>query len=387
MNKTRLAELRATYRDGLLENTLPFWIRHAVDHEYGGYLTGLDHDGLVIETDKGIWQQGRFAWLLGHLHNHLEPNPEWLEVAASGINFLRQHGFDADGRMWFQVTRDGRPLRKRRYLYSECFTIMALAEFARAANDESAARQAIDLYEFYRKTLTTPGALPPKFTETRPLKSIGVPMIEIGVCHVLRETLGYAAATASIDRAITEIANDFVKDELRVVMESVEPDGTISNHFDGRTLNPGHAIEAAWFIMREGIERDRDDYKRLGCRMLDYMWERGWDAEYGGIFYFRDLHDLPVQEYWHDMKFWWPHNEAIIATLMAWKITGNECYAAWHTLVHDWAYQHFPDPEHGEWFGYLHRDGSISVRLKGNLWKGAFHLPRMQWTCWQLLED
>ena len=97
------------------------------------------------------------------------------------------------------------------------------------------------------------------------------------------------------------------------------------------------------------------------------MWERGWDEEYGGLFYFRDLRGLPVQEYWHDMKFWWPHNEAIIATLLAWKLTGDAKYARWHRLVHDWSFQHFPDPEYGEWYGYLHRDGSVSSASKATV--------------------
>ena len=116
---------------------------------------------------------------------------------------------------------------------------------------------------------------------------------------------------------------------------------SIIDHFDGRTLNPGHAIEGAWFIMREGRTQSRPDWIQLGCQMLDCMWQRGWDTEYGGMLYFRDVLDRPVQEYWHDMKFWWPHNEAIIATLMAWLLTGDEKYARWHQQVHDWAYRTF----------------------------------------------
>jgi N-acylglucosamine 2-epimerase len=159
------------------------------------------------------------------------------------------------------------------------------------------------------------------------------------------------------------------------------------DHFDGRTLNPGHAIEGAWFILHEGKHRQDSHLIKLGCDMLDWMWERGWDSEFGGIFYFRDILGKPVQEYWHDMKFWWPHNEAIIATLLAHELTGNEKYARWHQQVHDWAHQHFGDPQHGEWFGYLHRDGRVSVPLKGNLWKSFFHHPRMQWYCWQALQE
>jgi N-acylglucosamine 2-epimerase len=170
-------------------------------------------------------------------------------------------------------------------------------------------------------------------------------------------------------------------------METVGPGGEVIDHFDGRTLNPGHALEAAWFILAEAWRRGGEEHlTRLGTSMVDFMWRRGWDEEHGGLFYFRDLRGLPVQEYWHDMKFWWPHNEAVLATLMAHRATGEERYAEWHRAVHDWAHHHFADPEHGEWFGYLHRDGRRSVSLKGNLWKGPFHLPRMQLRCWQALE-
>jgi N-acylglucosamine 2-epimerase len=169
-------------------------------------------------------------------------------------------------------------------------------------------------------------------------------------------------------------------------METVGRDGSIIDHADGRTLNPGHAIEGAWFIMHEGMLRGDARLVETGCRMLDWMWARGWDAEHGGLFYFRDLHGKPVQEYWHDMKFWWPHNETIIATLLAHVLTGDRKHEDRHRRTHEWAYSRFPDPAHGEWFGYLHRDGSLSSTLKGSLWKGPFHLPRMQLYCWKLIE-
>lgn len=87
------------------------------------------------------------------------------------------------------------------------------------------------------------------------------------------------------------------------------------------------------------------------------------------------------------MKFWWPQNEAIIATLLAYTLTGDEKYKKWHEMIHEYAYKHFHDKEHGEWYGYLHRDGTISQTAKGNLFKGPFHLPRQEWYCWQLLKD
>ena len=121
--------------------------------------------------------------------------------------------------------------------------------------------------------------------------------------------------------------------------------------------------------------------------MLDWMWARGWDQEFGGFLYFTDVHGKPVQEYWHDMKFWWPHNEAEIATLLAFHLTGDAKYAERHRQVRAYGLRTFHDPEFGEWFGYVHRDGRISSPLKGNLWKSPFHLPRMQLYCWNLLNS
>ena len=379
-----------TYRDGLLHDTLPFWFPRAIDEEFGGYLLFRDRDGSLLDTDKGVWQHGRFAWLLSTLYDTVEKRPEWLQASRHGIDFLRAHGFDSDGRMYFHLTQEGRPLRKRRYIFSETFMVAALAAYGKAAGDAQAVQQAEDLFALIIRYLTTPGLLPPKVDPAvRPSKGLAIPMILTVTAQILREAVADPTPyTQRIDLCIAEIERDFMKPEFEAVLESVGPNGEFLDHFDGRMLNPGHAIEAAWFILHEAKLRGRDQRLiRLGTTILDWMWRWGWDEEYGGIIYFRDVKNLPVQEYWQDMKFWWPQNEAIIATLLAYQLTGDEKYARWHQMIHDWTYRHFPDPEYGEWFGYLHRDGSLSTRLKGNLWKGPFHMPRMQLVCWQILEE
>jgi N-acylglucosamine 2-epimerase len=289
--------------------------------------------------------------------------------------------------MWFHVTREGRPMRKRRYAFSESFAAIAYGELAQALNSVEYAHRADRTFRRFIEHNLHPQGVEPKYTDVRPTRSIGFPMITINVAQELRASIELPDADDWIDRSIDTIRRYHVKEDIECVMETVGANGELLDHFDGRTLNPGHAIEGAWFIMAEGRHRQDRELIELGCRMLDWMWVRGWDREYGGMLYFTDVKGLPVQEYWHDMKFWWLHNETIIATLMAYVLTGKERYAQWHQQVHDWSYEHFPDSEHGEWYGYLHRDGRISVRLKGNLWKGPFHLPRMLLTCERLLSD
>lgn len=384
LNPKNTESLLRVYRDGLLHDTLPFWLPRAIDKEHGGYLTALGEDGAVLQTDKSVWFQGRFAWLLATLYNTVERRPEWLEYSKHGIDFINRHCFDEDGRMFFLVTREGQPLRKRRYCFSEMFAIVALAAYGQAAADPAAKQQALDLFWQVLKYQAEPKTNP----ATRPMKGLVMPMILTVTAQEVRKATNDPLCTEVIDRCIDEIERDFLKPEFRCLLETVGPHGEFIDNFDGRMMNPGHAIEAGWFILEEARLRNHDPRLiRIGTTIIDWMMDWGWDREQGGIFYYRDVKGLPATEYWHDMKFWWPHNEAIIGTLLAYQLTGEPKYARWHQMVHDWAYAHFPDPLHGEWFGYLHRDGSVSTRLKGNVWKGPFHLPRMQWYCWQRLED
>jgi len=386
-SESELGELRDFYRDSLLNDTLPFWLPRSIDEEHGGYLAMRDRDGTLLDDDKAVWLQGRFAWMLAALCNSVEPREEWLRGAVSGVEFLKRHCFDEDGQMFFLVTRDGRPIRKRRYFYSEAFAVLAFAATAKATGDDGLAQEARDLFRRCMDYVDGTRVLEPKFTDTRPSVGLGVPMIFLNVAQQLCDSVGDDFAASRIDGFIEQI-RVLVNDDLRCVMECVSPDGSVIDHLQERTITPGHAIEGAWFVLHEAKRRGGDaELQALGLKMLDYSWEQGWDEEHGGILYFRDPTGRPVMEYWQDMKFWWPQCEAIIATLLAYKMTGGERYATWHRMIHKYAHDTFHDAEHGEWFGYLHRDGRISTAMKGNHYKGPFHLPRMQWYCWRLLEE
>jgi N-acylglucosamine 2-epimerase len=394
LSPQRLQSLRDTYRRGLLESTVPFWLKHGLDHECGGLLNGLGEDGAVIDTDKAVWLQGRAAWTFATLYNTVEPRPEWLAASKHCLDFIRAHCRGPGGKLYFTVTREGRPLRMRRYVYSECFATIGSAAYAKATGDARAAAEAAEYFTTYLHHSFTPGVMPPKTDPaTRPMQGVAPHMIAIATAQEVRALLGditVQGATCSqwIDRSIAAIERDFYKPNVGALMEITGAGGAFLDHFDGRTLNPGHAIECAWFILHEAKVRNRDPRMlQLGLGILDCMWERGWDPEHGGLLYFVDLHGKPIQEYWAEMKFWWPHNEAEIATLLAFQLTGDPKYAAWHGMVHEWSHRVFADPVHGEWFGYAHRDGCISTRLKGNTWKGPFHLPRMQWYCGRLVEE
>lgn len=204
----------------------------------------------------------------------------------------------------------------------------------------------------------------------------------------IREAVDDPVLTRQIDESIAELRRDFMKPEFKAILETVGPNGEFIDSIPGRTINPGHSIETAWFILEEAKHRNWDPHlKQIGLTILDWSWEWGWDKTHGGITYFRDCKNRPQQEYWHDMKFWWPQCEAIIATLYAYEATGDPKYLEMHKQINEYTYARFPDKEYGEWFGYFHYDGTLSQPAKGNMYKGPFHIPRMLLKCHLLCKE
>ncbi len=266
-------------RHELLNDVMPFWLNYGLDHVHGGILTALDRDGAVVDSDKSIWAQGRWAWITGKLFNHVEPRQQWKDAGIAAIEFLDRFGFDpVDGRMWFQVTRDGQPVRKRRYGFSESFAAIGYAQWARATGRRDWEQRARNCL----KQFIDHGRHGDKYTAARPLHSIGLPMITLATARQLSQSIGLGEARAIMDRCIREIKNDFCKPDIQCVMETTGPHGQQLGDFEGRTLNPGHAIEAAWFVMREGEIRGDRNLIHLGLQMLDWMWRAAGMRSTGG---------------------------------------------------------------------------------------------------------
>ncbi len=383
--------LRATrdrYREDLVENILPFWLQHGLDRKHGGIYTCVDRDGTLMDTTKSVWFQGRFAFVVSFAYNQIEQRPDWLEAARTTIEFIERHCFDTDGRMFFEVTEDGRGLRRRRYVFSESFAAIAFSEYAIASGDKRYAEKAVQLFKDIQRFLTTPGILEPKYTEELQAQGHSIVMILINTASRIREALPDPALDAQIAESLDKLERYVLHPVYRALLEMVGPYGEFIDSLSGRLINPGHCIETAWFILEEAKHRGGDKHLiELGCKILDWSWDWGWDELYGGIINFRDCKGLPCQDYAQDMKFWWPQTEAVIATLYAYQMTGEERYLKMHRQISDWMYAHLPDHEYGEWYGYLHRDGSVAQPAKGNLFKGPFHIPRMMIKGYQLCSE
>ena len=377
-----------SYKKDLTENIMPFWMEHGWDRENGGVYTCVNRDGSLMDSTKSVWFQGRFAFICAFAYNNVEKNQMWLDAAKSTLEFIEKHCFDEKGHMYFSVTADGQPLRKRRYVFSETFASIAMSEYALATGDQHWALRALHIFEDTQRFLNTPGFLPEKFEPNVQLQSHSIIMILINVGSCIRKVVNDPKLTAQIDESIAKLKKYFIHPEFKCLLETVGMNGEFINTNMTRTINPGHCIETVWFIMEEAKLRGWDkDMLDMALTIFDWSWDWGWDKEYGGIINFRDCLNLPVQDYSQDMKFWWPQCETIIASLYAYLATGDEKYLYRHERISEWTYAHFPDPEYGEWYGYLHRDGTVAQPAKGNLFKGPFHIPRMMIKSYMLCQE
>lgn len=376
------------YRHDLTTNIMPFWMEHGLDTKNGGVYTCLNRDGSLMDTTKSVWFQGRFGYIAAYAYNNIEKNPAWLAASKSCIDFIENHCADADGHLYFEVTAEGAPLRSRRYVFSETFAAIAMAEYSIASGDKAYADKALEMFRRTQKFLSTPGFLQAKYHPSVKMQGHSITMILINTAARIRAAIPAPELDEQIDRSLAALEKYFIHPEFKALLETVGPEGEFIDTCNGRTINPGHCIETAWFILEEAKHRGWEPkLVKLALTILDWSWEWGWDEQYGGIINFRDCRRLPVQDYSQDMKFWWPQTEAIIASLYAYQATGDEKYLEMHRKAHEWAYAHFPDKEFGEWYGYLHRDGTVAQPAKGNIFKGPFHIPRMMIRSCTLCEE
>ena len=365
------------YREDLVQNIMPFWMKYGLDTENGGVYTCVDRNGELMDTTKSVWFQGRFAYTCCFAYNNIERRQEWLDAAKQTIDFIEAHCFDTDRHMFFEVTADGKPLRKRRYVFSESFAAIAMAEYSKATGDRTYAEKAMQIFREMRKRLTTPGLLEPKYLPTVEMKGHSITMILINVANVLKQVIDDPELDEQTDQSLESLIKNFAHPEFKALLETVGPNGEFIDSINGRLINPGHCIETSWFLMDVAERRGDKKLLEFALQILDWSWDWGWDDEFGGIINFRDCKGYPQQDYSQDMKFWWPQTETIIANLYAYKLTGDEKYLKRHRQISEWTYAHFPDHEYGEWYVYLHRDGSVAQAAKGNIFKGPFHIPRM----------
>ncbi|MFC1479245.1 AGE family epimerase/isomerase [Planctomycetota bacterium] len=374
--------LNEQYRSALADDVIPFWQKYSIDTEHGGYFTCLERDGSVFDTDKFIWLQARQVWLFSMLYQELEKQDEWLETAKIGADFLRNYGRDDKGDWYFSLAQDGNPLVQPYNIFSDCFAAMAFSRYAQiTGSDEDRAIAEKTLQHILDRRDNPRGQYSKTVPGTRPMASMALPMILANLMLEMEWMSDAHMVESLLDDCICALTDTFKNPDTGLLHEHVSPDGSLVDSFEGRLINPGHGIEAMWFLMDIAQRKDDKDLIDKAVDTVITILEFGWDTEFGGIYYFMDSQGNPPEQLEWDQKLWWVHLETLVALSMGFRITGRDEVWAWYEKVHDWAWGRFPDPEYGEWYGYLNRKGEILMPLKGGKWKGCFHVPRALYRC------
>jgi N-acylglucosamine 2-epimerase len=363
--------LAEQYRSALLEDVIPFWLRHSLDGECGGFLSHLDRDGSPFGTNKLMYLHGREVWTFSRLCNELEPRDEWLAAARAGAEFMRAHGRSDAGEWYPEVDRRGVPVDTARSAFADFYALLGLAEYSRASGEAWARQLAADT--FWR-CVERMAPAPPY------IHGSAMSIIYMG------RQLSAAAPDPRLDdlvrKARDTILQRHVNDEHQAVFEIVWEDGPCLDEPAGRLLQPGHGVESMAFVIESGLaDGDAEAVARATDGMV-WALERGWDREYGGLFLTLDIGGRPPEMREWCMKVWWPHTESIDGLLLAYRATGRQDVLDWYWRVHDYTWSLFPDPEYGEWFGFHDRAGNRTHELKGGRIKGCMHVPRALLNGW-----
>lgn len=423
-----------------LDNVVDFWLKYSHDRVHGGFFTCIGRDGKIYDELKYVWLQGRQVWMYCRLYRTMDRfhKPEILEAATAGGAFLRKFArVSNNSGQWkcaFCLTRDGKALKVQRTIFSECFYIMAMDELSRVTGDKDMQVEAEQMMEqlIYWVQVDPSGLGRPQLPGEVPINSLSVPMMLMCLVQQLTEGRGQEVA-----QKYNELGNWCVQQILQhiqragtAILENVSVDGSELPGCQGRLQNPGHALEAGWFLMLYGAQSGDKEIHRTAIRnFVELPYQYGWDKEHGGLFYFLDvdghcptqvnlsslhlimffldtkfcfiLHSILVFIYhfmishgafvsgqleWN-MKLWWPHCEALVAFLMAYSHTRKPELLEIFSEVYQYTFSHFPDAENGEWFGYLTQEGKVALDFKGGPFKGFFHVPRCLYMCERILDD
>ncbi len=382
-------KLAAQYKTELLESVIPFWLQKSQDLEHGGYYTCLERDGSVFDTDKFIWLQARQVWMFASLYNNVEKRQEWLDCAIQGAEFLKKYGHDGSLNWYFSLTKEGKPLVEPYNIFSYTFATIAFGQLSKATGSKEYADIALKTFDIIREKQNNPkGKWNKASAGSRSLKNFALPMILCNLAQEIEHLLSPELLLQLSEECIHTVMEEFYRPELGgIIIENITTDNQLSDTFDGRLVNPGHAIESMWFIMDLSKRLNRPELAERAVKITLTMIEYGWDKEHGGIFYFMDRMGKPTQQLEWDQKLWWVHVETLIALLKGYNLTGSEECLKWYKTIHEYTWTHFKDQEHPEWFGYLNRQGEPLLTLKGGKWKGCFHVPRALYQCWKVCEE
>jgi len=381
------SDLCDRYEATLFEDVLPFWTGHAIDPN-GGINTCIRDDGVLVSRDRWNWSQWRAVWVFSKLYNLFGKREEWLVIARDIYKFIASTGPDSQGHWPLLLNGDGEVQKGYESLYVDGFAIYGLTELHRATGDREALDLALATFKASEAAFAAaepPPAWPYPIPEGR--MPHGMSMLFSLAYHELAQATGLPDVRRACDSHHRKVMDLFYRPNRGVVLEWLNRDGTECPKPEGTAVCPGHAIESMWFQIHIAKERGDSETISKACDIILEHLDKGWDSEYGGLLLAVDADgDSEVGWPHPDTKLWWPHTEALYATLLAYSETRDPAFLEWHRKVRDYAYEKFPDRANGEWKQKLDREGNIIEDTLFLPVKDPFHLPRALIYCFEILK-
>ncbi len=407
--------LAAFYRDHLEHAVLPFWLDRA-DADRGGVFTCLDNvTGQRRSDDKFVWSQARWAWTMAHAARMAArgtltlPHEVLLHHARSTADFLLRHAFLENGSVAYLLTADG---TKKEFLpgkghdlsfFADGFVILALTGVARATGEGAYLDRALACYDALRARLASGAVRSEPYPLPARCHAHAWPMIMLNVAQELERALLAAGHARASDLAAAGLADmDAILDRYvradGLVREVVCEDGR--DTLLTRHVTPGHAIESMWFVMEQAVRHGRDDAVASAAQVVERSFQAGWDPLHGGLFRYvvpggsapsgpaAGPFEQLILDTW-DTKIWWPHSEALYASLLGAALTGSSALRDVHDAVHAYTFATFPhpDPAVGEWIQIRDRQGRPLDKVVGLPVKDPYHVTRNLLLLVELLAD
>jgi len=407
MDRFNIREELLFYKNYIENDLLPYWERH-LDHKYGGVYTCISNDGKrLINTDKFIWSQGRFLWVLAKSADLIKKgilsgdSELYLEFAHKTYCFVKKNAFLENGGCAYLVTENGEKresLPGKGYhisLFVDGFVTSGFAEYARVSGNLEALEDSLNLFDFIEKVIAS-GSIPSEpFPTPDGYATQSIVMIMTNVSYVLAialEELKHPRAKEILEKSAAyakQVLTKFCREDYSI-REFVKVGGAENDTLLERHTLPGHGMECMWFVIFTALKIQDHEMIEKASKIVAKSFELGWDDEFGGLLRYVDKdggkprgqelggqYELLIKNTW-DSKIWWTHSETLFSTLLCYFLTKDNKFMTLYEKVRDYIFKMFPNPDKsvGEWIQILGRQGRPEEKLVALPVKDPYHILR-----------
>lgn len=371
-----------------LRQILDYWIKHTIDHTYGGFYGKIDHNNHVDPTaSKGVVLNSRILWTFSAACIQ-SPDAVYRRAADRAFHYLINHFIDREyGGVYWTVDHTGKPLETRKQIYALAFAVYGLAEYYRCSGNNESRVEAIRLYECIEKysyDKVNGGYFEALTREWKPIEDLRLSSKDANEKKSMNTHLHVLEAYSNLYRIWPdETLKNKIQQLIHIFLDHIIDKET--NHlilFFDENWNPksdiisyGHDIEAAWLIQEaaEAID-DHDLVRQVKERSLKIAAAaaEGIDTD-GGLWYEYETEGRHLIK----EKHWWPQAEAMVGFFNSWQIQGDDQLLE-HSLK-SWTFtkEHIKNNQQGEWNWGIKEDYSVMTEQdKVGLWKCPYHNGR-----------